>query len=274
MTKVVIVQTSFAPMNLLRDLSDRINCPVVECQPLEKLTEYSHALMINDNGILQIQPTGKKQSGAVFADFVHGACDHRRKYGGGKGQAIAKAVGLQSIKKPPTVLDCTAGLGRDAFVLAALGCQVTLLERSPIVFALLEDGLRRGMESSKIRPFVQNMHLIQTSATDYFSSLAPNTKKHDIVYLDPMFPHKQKSAEVKKEMQCLQSLLADDSDEEDLLPLALAHACYRVVVKRPRTAQDLNNTQPYYRLEGKRNRFDVYVNQSLKFMVCSDDAKT
>ena len=43
------------------------------------------------------------------------------------------------------MLDATAGLGRDAFVLASLGCQVTLIERVPAVAALLENGIERAL---------------------------------------------------------------------------------------------------------------------------------
>ena len=94
-------------------------------------------------------------------DFVEGAVAHRRKFGGGRGQSIAKAVGLKS-GAMPTVVDATAGLGRDAFVLASLGCKVTLIERSPVVAALLQDGLARAAQDPEIGPWVsERMHLLQ-----------------------------------------------------------------------------------------------------------------
>ncbi|WP_445775347.1 class I SAM-dependent methyltransferase, partial [Shewanella sp.] len=64
----------------------------------------------------------------INVDFVSGAVAHRRKFGGGRGQSIAKAVGLKQ-GVTPTVVDGTAGLGRDAFVLASLGCKVIMVER-------------------------------------------------------------------------------------------------------------------------------------------------
>ena len=80
---------------------------------------------------------------AIDVDFVEGALAHRQQFGGGRGQAIARAAGLKR-GNTPAVLDVTAGLARDAFVLASLGCTVTLVEQSPILFALVADGIRRG----------------------------------------------------------------------------------------------------------------------------------
>src|SRR5688572_20080391 len=95
------------------------------------------------NGRLSLIPTGKNAPGPIYADFLTGAAAHRRLHGGGRGQPIARAIGLKPGVKPPSVIDATAGLGRDAFVLACLGCEVTLLERSPTVAALLRDALER-----------------------------------------------------------------------------------------------------------------------------------
>jgi 16S rRNA (guanine1516-N2)-methyltransferase len=83
---------------------------------------------------LELHDTLDPKMGAVYVDFVEGKARHRRQFGGGKGQDIAKAIGLHKFKNP-RVIDATAGLGREAFVLASLGCHLTLLERSPIIHA-------------------------------------------------------------------------------------------------------------------------------------------
>ncbi|MGL9773657.1 MAG: class I SAM-dependent methyltransferase [Sodalis sp. (in: enterobacteria)] len=57
-------------------------------------------------------------------------------------KAVAKAVGIKG-QGLPDVVDATAGLGRDAFVLACLGCRVQMFERHPVMAALLKNGLRR-----------------------------------------------------------------------------------------------------------------------------------
>ena len=218
--------------------------------------------MINEYGQLQLQRTGFVKTGPVLVDFVNGSVAHRRRFGGGKRQAIAKAVGLHDAKHSLNVIDATAGFGQDAFVLATLGCNVTLLERSPLVCALLNDGLQRAAKEVDVAGIINRMHLIQQDAHSYLSQIESG-KICDVVYLDPMFPCKKKSAASNKIMQYLQTLI-DDNDADELLPPALLCARYRVVVKRPRIAPVLNNTPPDYQLIGKRNRFDIYIVQSLK----------
>lgn len=209
---------------------------------------------------LQLRKLDEPKTGPVLVDFACGAAAHRRRFGGGRGQAIAKAVGLKS-GKAPYVVDATAGLGRDAFVLASLGCRVTLIERHPVVAALLEDGLRRARLDEEIGPWVsERMHLLCGPAPTLLAQLS---EQPDVVYLDPMFPHRAKSALVKKEMRVFQSLVGADPDADALLPAALAVARARVVVKRPGYAGFLNGQRPSLSIETKKNRFDVYVNAAL-----------
>ena len=195
-----------------------------------------------------------KVSGIVV-DFVTGAVAHRRKFGGGKGQAIAKAVGLKK-GNTPSVIDATAGLGRDGFVLASLGCQVTLIERQPVVAALLEDGLRRAYQDPEIGPWMQQRMQLHHGASQ--TSLTELDLKADVVYLDPMYPHREKSAQVKKDMRLFQTLVGSDEDADELLQPALKVAQKRVVVKRPDYAEYLNNKAPSASIKTKKNRFDLY----------------
>jgi 16S rRNA (guanine1516-N2)-methyltransferase len=205
---------------------------------------------------LELRKLDEPRLGAVCVDFVEGAVAHRRKFGGGRGQSIAKAVGLKGGANP-TVVDATAGLGRDAFVLASLGCSMTLLERHPVVAALLEDGLQRARLDGEIGVWMQErMQLRPGSALVNLQNLGFTP---DVVYLDPMFPHRQKSALVKKEMRVFHSLVGPDEDADALLPVALAVAGKRVVVKRPDYAGYLNDRPPSMSIETKSNRFDVYV---------------
>nr|WP_262114038.1 class I SAM-dependent methyltransferase [Aeromonas sp. Marseille-Q5825] len=217
------------------------------------------ALVLTDTR-LELRKLDEPKLGGVYVDFVDGAVAHRRKFGGGRGQSIAKAVGLKS-GAMPTVVDATAGLGRDAFVLASLGCKVTLIERSPVVAALLQDGLARAAQDPEIGPWVsERMQLLQGPAVDNLLALS---ERPEVIYLDPMFPHKQKSALVKKEMRVFQSLVGPDLDADALLPAALKMANKRVVVKRPAYAGWLNEHKPSMAIETKGNRFDVYVMAAL-----------
>lgn len=217
---------------------------------------------------LELRKLDEPKLGAIFVDLVSGAVAHRRKFGGGKGQAIAKAAGLNK-GTTPTILDGTAGLGRDAFVLASLGCKVQMVERHPVVAALLDDGLERAKQDAEIGQWVsERMSLIHASSLNALSDLANDADfvKPDVVYLDPMYPHpesKKKSALVKKEMRVFQSLVGPDLDADGLLEPALALATKRVVVKRPDYANWLNERKPSMAIETKKNRFDVYVNASM-----------
>jgi 16S rRNA (guanine1516-N2)-methyltransferase len=197
----------------------------------------------------------------IVVDFISGAVAHRRKFGGGRGQSIAKAVGLKQ-GVMPVVVDGTAGLGRDAFVLASLGCKVIMVERHPVVAALLEDGLRRAYDDSEIGAWMsERMSLFPGSSLE---ALAKITNAIDVVYLDPMYPHRDKSALVKKEMRVFQSLVGADLDADGLLTPALALATKRVVVKRPDYAEDLDGIKPSMVIATKKNRFDVYIKAAMK----------
>ncbi len=223
-------------------------------------SEENFLLQIGPQG-LQLQEVGPGAAGPVRVDFLEGAVAHRRQQGGGSGQMIAKAVGIQPGIRP-SILDATAGLGRDAFVFAQLGCEVNLIERQPIVAALLADGLQRALLDDEVGPIIRRMHLHTGNAIKLMQHWEEEPPQ--VIYLDPMFPHRDKSSLVKKEMRVFQPLVGSDPDADALLEAALALATHRVVVKRPRKAPCLGGAAPGYALEGKSSRFDVYPKKSLK----------
>jgi 16S rRNA (guanine1516-N2)-methyltransferase len=198
--------------------------------------------------------------GPISCDFAGGRLWHRHHFGGGLGQGIARAVGLKQ-SADLWVADLTAGLGEDAFVLAGLGARVVLLERHPVIGALLEDGLRRARQlagNSSTAATIERMDLI---LCDAFAWLQARTGDNcpDVAYLDPMFPERTKSARVRKEMQALQRIVGADGDSAALLELALDRARYRVVVKRPRHAPPLGTRSPSFAVTGRSTRYDVYA---------------
>ena len=237
-------------------IANELDIPVFKARP----PEAELVLELCVEGLKLLRPNDKSV-GALQVDFNDGALTWRRQHGGGTGQAIAKAIGLKQ-KKDLKVLDATAGTGTDSFVLAALGCHVTLIERHPIVAALLEDALTRAELNPDVHSITQNMQLHKGSSVTYMTSLAENS--FDVIFLDPMFPHTGKTAQVKKSMQYFRDMVGKDEDADDLLTPALAAATYRVVVKRPRKSPFLNNQKPTLSHEGKANRFDIYVNKSMK----------
>lgn len=217
-------------------------------------------LFLDEQG-LGLQLTGRGAPGPVRAEFVTGKMGYRREHGGGAGQLVAKAVGLKKTRATLHVVDATAGLGQDAFVLASLGCLVTLFERNPVIHALLADGLARAALNVDCAAIVERMRLLEGSSIDWLAQA--DAEAADIVYLDPMFPHRDKSALVKKEMQVFRTIVGDDQDSGQLLAGALERARYRVVVKRPRKAPAIEGPEPTTRIEGKSSRYDVYSIKAL-----------
>ncbi|MGV6395807.1 class I SAM-dependent methyltransferase [Pseudomonas caspiana] len=227
--------------------------------PLQDI-DADFALQVTENG-LQLQQLSDDAPGPVRVDFVEGAVAHRRLFGGGSGQMIAKAVGIQPGVRP-SVLDATAGLGKDAFVLASLGCQMSLIERQPIIAALLEDGLTRGRQDREVGSIISHMRLLTGNSIELIRSWEGEPPQ--VIYLDPMFPHREKTALVKKEMRLFRPLVGDDMDAPALLEAALALATHRVVVKRPRKAPCIEGAKPSYALDGKSSRYDIYPKKALK----------
>jgi 16S rRNA (guanine1516-N2)-methyltransferase len=192
----------------------------------------------------------------VVIDFVSGKTAHRRKYGHTGGEAISKAVGIKKGNRP-NIVDATAGLGRDAFVLATLGCRVHMIERSEIIAKLLEDGLHRAAQDEKIGPLVKKN--LSLACGDSQQELFHVPFEPEVIYLDPMFPRKEKSALVKKEMRLLQSVVGQDTAADTLLEISLTIATNRVVVKRPAYAGFLAEIKPHTSIKTKKHRFDIYL---------------
>lgn len=239
--------------------SIQLNLPVCTVKPIgcDYIVEFSpqgaqlHALE---------QPNYKP----LKLDFTLGGAAHRRKFGGGAGQMIAKAVGVNG-KLTPHVLDATAGLGGDGFVLACVGCKVTLMERSPIAYVLLADALERARIyaqefDEELLQIMQRIELLPGNSIEY---LRNTNLFYPVIYLDPMFPERQKTAAVKKEMQLFHALIGKDEDSAELFALAHQRAWCRVVVKRPRLAPALSDERVGLIIEGKSCRFDIYTQRKI-----------
>ncbi|MCA8866058.1 MULTISPECIES: class I SAM-dependent methyltransferase [unclassified Halomonas] len=221
-------------------------------------------LLLEQHGDAVVLIGDEKRYGKPLSiDFAAGKAAHRRRFGGGRGQLVAKACGLAK-GVTPSIVDATAGLGRDAFVLASLGAQVLLIERVAAIAALLEDGLKRAARHSDTAEIVARMTLRHGDAAQALADLVASADfMPQVIHLDPMFPHREKSALVKKEMRLFRELAGDDDDAPRLLEAALDVATHRVVVKRPRQAPPIAGPAPQHTLEGKTSRYDLYVHRSL-----------
>lgn len=234
-------------------LAQQLNLPLVDN---DELHNYELILFVTPER-LELGETTHKAPKPIYVDFLGGSVGHRHRFGGGRGQPIAKAVGLKGGANP-SVIDATAGLGRDAFLLASLGCHVTLIERSPIVAALLRDGLERAADDASVSEVIERMNLIEGDAAEVIRSLSEDNIP-DVIYLDPMFPGRDKSALVKKEMRLFHHLIGPDQDSSALLEAALGKAKRRVVVKRPKSAAPLDGPKPSAEISSKAMRYDLYV---------------
>ncbi|GAB1256734.1 class I SAM-dependent methyltransferase [Aurantivibrio plasticivorans] len=210
-------------------------------------------LSFTELGLMLVE-VGGKIGGALRVDFVEGKLGFRRRQQEAKPDII-KALGIQGGIKP-LVWDQTAGLGQDAFVIAQYAGKVRMFERHGVVKALLNDGLKRasdvGEKDDSLKCLVEKMILSEHSCSDV-------EEIPDVIYLDPMFPARKKSAKVKKGMQIFHHLVGNDVDADMLLLPAIDNARYRVVVKRPLTAPVLAGKAPSFSIKGKTIRFDVYV---------------
>lgn len=234
------------------ELALRLGLPLASIEAV-----HASLILVVTDERLEIRPTDGTD-GPTYCEFSGGAFGYR------SGQPLrrellARAVGFKG--KALSVIDLTAGLGRDAAVLALLGCDVTAIERNAVVFALLEDGLRRArIAADTPDALAERIRILNVDACEYLASLEADALP-DVIYLDPMFPERTHSALAKKEMRALAQLVGAEEDGERLLRAALATRCHRVVVKRPLHAPPLADEvvgAPPLQFRGRSARFDVY----------------
>lgn len=237
------------------EVVDKLNARFLRLHPELALCVDADGLWLCANG-MKMQPDWKAESG-------------RLKRASLKSEMIARACNLS---EKPSLIDATAGLGHDSLLMAHLGAQVTLLERHPILFTLLEDAKRQAQGDPFLAPVVARIDLVFADSADYLRDCAAQGKIVDVVYLDPMFPqrdqHQQaqkKQAQVKKQMQLLHLLLPEHGEMDlgdHLLGLA-QQVAKRVVVKRPRLAVFLAGQETTHQWQGDACRFDAYFQANL-----------
>ena len=187
--------------------------------------------------------------------FIEGPILHRLKYGKGRGQNLAKAVGFK-FNKNRTIIDATAGLGYDAFILASLGANVTLIERSERIYDLLKAAISEAkLYGGEISKIVNRMNLLFGDSKDILPNIAP-----EVILIDTMYKDRKKSALVKNDMRLVREVVGSDSDHVELINVALNNASKRVVIKQPRYAETLDNVKGCsHQILGKTIRYDVYI---------------
>lgn len=232
-------------------LAERLGIPLT----LTADAQYDLLLTVTPRR-LELRDNSHGGCGPVYVDFVGGALGYNRRVGRlEQRRLLFSAIGLGGHTR--TVLDATAGLGRDAFLLACKGCRVTAVERSGVLAAMLEDGIHRAADIPELADVIRNrFRLVHGDARALVSSGCLDPWP-EVVYLDPMFPPKKKSALVKKEMRILRRLVGDDADAASTFAAVRARGVGRIVVKRLRHAPPLA-ADPTRTLKGKSTRYDVY----------------
>lgn len=206
-------------------------------------------------GLLQTEGLHAKKQKPFFIDFLDKEFRYRLRTSKRSQELLLKAIGLSS--SPLSVFDATAGTATETFLMAAFGCQVTAVERSPILAELVQDGLKRATQEETFLPILQNIHFSCGESRSLWLS-SKTIPRPEVIYLDPMFPERKKSALVKKEMLLLRQLVGEDQDASELFQVALTLAQKRVVVKRPNYAPPLSKS-PNFSYSGKHTRFDIYL---------------
>lgn len=171
------------------------------------------------------------------------------------GELLVRAARLKGIEEP-TLVDATAGLGQDSLLLAAAGFSVTLIECNPVIAAMLVDAIERARRDPELADAAGRMRVIEGNSLKVLRDLS---MPPDVVYLDPMFPGRSKSAAVKKKFQLLHRLEMPCEDEMALLEAARAAHPRKIVIKRPVKGPHLADVKPDYTLRGKAVRYDCIV---------------
>lgn len=171
-------------------------------------------------------------------------------------ELLVRAAKIKHAEGELLAVDATAGMGEDSLLLATAGFRVRLYEFDPIIAELLRDSLRRAADLPYLDKAVARMELFCEDSVEALKNLP---EQPDVVYLDPMFPERNKSALIKKKFQLLQQLESPCAGEEELLEAAIAASPRKIVIKRPLKGPKLADRKPDYSLSGKAIRYDCLV---------------
>ncbi|MGD9948365.1 MAG: class I SAM-dependent methyltransferase [Desulfobulbus sp.] len=241
------------PFAQAEDLARMLGIPWIKTPP-----EQGPLLCLGEDR-LEFRILGNSElSGGLWVDFDSATA--RRRSRQTSSELLIQAAKIRRVSHP-LLIDATAGLGRDALLLATHGFRVEMIEINPVVAALLSDGLNRASRLSHLRMVTERIRLRSGNSVEIFTDLA---ELPEVIYLDPMFPERSKSAKVKQNLRLLQYLDDRSIAPESLLQAALLVGAKKVVVKRPLKGPHLAGKVPSYSLKGKAVRFDIYVGSGRK----------
>lgn len=227
---------------------------------------YIEAVPLAGVSALALFDQQRPKQNPIVVDFESAQLRFRRR-GGVDGEMVVKSFGLAPRARAGSmVIDCSAGLGTDAYLLALAGYRVIAVERNPLVFEILQDGWRRLQAARKERGDGElDFRVCFSEASSILQQMISVGERPYGVYFDPMFEDETKKGKSlpRKEMATLRDLLADAENQgqrpTEFLRYAISVASGRVVVKRPSgAAPALVDPGPANRIEGKVAGYDIY----------------
>lgn len=239
--KLVVCMGEGANQEKVKALASKVNAPICDI-PGENLT-----LFVDKNGI-SLTGYGLSYRG----DFEK----MLQRVTGGRVQHEMLARVAKTKEEHPVAVDATAGMGEDSILLAACGYEVTMYEQNPVIAALLKDAMQRAKNHPVLGELIERMHLIEGNSIELLPQM---TDKPDIIYLDPMFPARQKSGLINKKLQLIQKLEHPCFEEDTLLEIAMKMKPKKIVIKRPLKGTNLAGKKPSYTIKGKAIRYDCIV---------------
>ena len=238
--KIVVCIGKGGQKDMAESFSRRTGSPIVN-KPGNYLT-----VLFDSRGV-SLSGFGLSYQGD-FENMLHRVTNGRLQH-----EMLAKAV--KTDQENLKAIDATAGMGEDSLLLAACGYQVTLYEQNPVIAILLKDALRRAKKNTVLKDMVSRMQLVEGDSIEHLNKRLDPV---DVIYLDPMFPGRQKSGLINKKLQLIQKLEPPCSEETALFDAAMAAQPSKIIVKRPLKSPYLDERVPSYSLKGKAIRYDCY----------------
>ena len=238
--KIVVCIGKGGQKDMAESFSRRTGSPIVN-KPGDYLT-----VLFDSKGV-SLSGFGLSYQGD-FENMLHRVTNGRLQH-----EMLAKAV--KTDQENLKAIDATAGMGEDSLLLAACGYQVTLYEQNPVIAILLKDALRRAKKNTVLKDIVSRMQLVEGYSIEHLNKRLDPV---DVIYLDPMFPGRQKSGLINKKLQLIQKLEPPCSKETALFDAAMAAQPSKIIVKRPLKSPYLDERVPSYSLKGKAIRYDCY----------------
>lgn len=240
MIDAVVIKGKKVDIDRARRLAEKFGTEVVDAIPESKDARF----FLMDKTGLSFMAKGQELKGdfsRLLSRVTGGHLQH---------EILLKAADRLGNMK---AVDATAGMGEDSFILAAGGYDVELFEHNPITAAVLSDALLRARNTPELKDIAKRMKLAEGDSKELLKKLSYNP---DIIYLDPMFPEKKKSAETKKKLQMLHQIELPCEDEEELVKAAIEAKPKRIIIKRPPDGDNLAGIKPTFFITRKAVRFD------------------